>query len=59
MGTTAGVTATGLWVDGTATSCAGKATGGALSTGLRAAIAIGCTYSGGTTPLVAGKSFNM
>jgi hypothetical protein len=57
-GTTAGTYATGLWADGTASYCFGKTTGGASSTGLHAAIAIGCTFTGSLS-VPAGKSFNM
>lgn len=61
-GNTTGTAGTGLWCVRTATSCYGKHPGGAsTATGLKAAIAIGCTYTAGVNGLVvpAGKSFNM
>lgn len=59
-GSTGGTLATqvGLSCTGTASSCRGTG-GGGLSKALRAAIAIGCTYSSGTLDVPAGKSFNM
>jgi len=54
--------ANGVWAVGTATSCYGQYPGGGSSaTGLRAAIAIGCTYTAGSNGLVVpvGKTFNM
>ena len=61
-GITSGTVGKGLWCVRTATSCYGQYLGGVSSaTGLKAAIAIGCTYTAGTNGLdvPAGKSFNM
>ena len=47
----------GLEVYGTASNCRGRSEAGAIA--LKAAIAIGCTYSGGTLSVPVGKQFNM
>ena len=48
----------GLFATGTANTCQGTA-GGSPATGLKAAIAIGCSYSGGILDVPSGKTFNM